>query len=280
MFGRGKPSNLEISLMMADLRDPNSTTRPCTQCQREVPKTQKLLTCEKCREKKKQQKARKKERDLAVQEGRGAGPNQGFSSATLQAVIAKQEQETAAKRAAARKPKAGANEDPKPSANASSSRSSMGMVLQAILDEHEREEQASKPAPKKRKVTKKATIEDELQEDLNTLSALLLFEMITKGASSSMAGTKGTKRKREEEEYEPNLPGTVYDAETSKKRMRGDMPMPRLEPIPGAYHAPAKKSVHKPVASSSKTASTSKTLPLRKETSNLPVTKVDSEAKP
>ncbi|KAJ7029784.1 hypothetical protein C8F04DRAFT_745518 [Mycena alexandri] len=142
MFGRGKPSNLEISFMMANLRDPNSTTRPCTQCRREVPKTQKLLTCEKCREKKKQQKARKKERDLAVQEGRGAGPNQGFSSAPLQAVVAKQEQETVAKRAAARKVKTGVKEDPNTAASASSSRNSMAMVLTDDLDEHEREERA------------------------------------------------------------------------------------------------------------------------------------------
>ncbi|KAJ7173569.1 hypothetical protein C8R46DRAFT_1083163 [Mycena filopes] len=271
MFGRGKLSNLEVSLMMADLKNPNSTTRSCTQCQREVPKTQKLLTCDRCRESKKQQKLRKKERDIAIAEGRGAGANEGFSSAPLQAVIAKQEQETAAKRAA-RKPKDSSTEVAKPTAGASSSRNGMGMVMQAILNEHERDERASKPLPKKRATKKKA---DALGGDLNELSALLLFDLITNGAFSSES-VAGTKRKREEvEEYEPNLPGTVYDAETAKKRWRGDMPMPRLEPIPGTRAAiSAQKTAAKPVASSSKTStaatSKSKSLPLRKETSNIP----------
>ncbi|KAJ7132343.1 hypothetical protein C8R44DRAFT_48563 [Mycena epipterygia] len=212
-FGRaGKLSNLEIALMMGNL-NPTSTTRPCTQCNREVPKTQRLLTCDKCRASKKQQKARKKERDMAIKEGRGAN---GFSSAPLLAVIAKQEQETAAKRASRKggaKAKAADSSTAESSAAGSSPASSsnprnMGMVFQAILNEHQRDSAAA-AAPKKKAVTKVAT---------------------AKGSAGS--GGAGTKRKLSD--VEANEPGAVYDAETAKKRLRGDMPMPKLEPIPGS----------------------------------------------
>ncbi|KAJ6458135.1 hypothetical protein C8R47DRAFT_1163590 [Mycena vitilis] len=184
-FRRG-PSNLEIAMMIGNL-NPNSTTRPCTQCQREVPKTQVLLTCDKCRESKKRQKQRKKERDMAIAEGRGKGPNEGFSSAALQAVVAKQEQETAAKRAARRK--AGSTSTAKAESSSASGLGSglLGIVLQAILNEHEI---SSKPAPKKK--TKKQAPQDE--ESLEETTSRLLFEMATAEWKSS----SGTKRKIQE----------------------------------------------------------------------------------
>jgi hypothetical protein len=204
--------------------NPNSTTRPCTQCSKEVPKTQVLLTCDKCREKKKRQKLRRKERDIAIAEGRGKGANEGFSSAPLQAVVAKQEQETAARRASARKEGSKSDAASEP---ASISSRSMGMVFQAILDEHQRDSSSSKQAPKK-KPTKKATRDDseETLESLEDLTNLLLFGIVpAQGGSSS-----GTKRKLQE--VEPNEPGTIYNGETAKKRTRGDMSMPKVEPIP------------------------------------------------
>ncbi|KAJ6485638.1 hypothetical protein C8R45DRAFT_997300 [Mycena sanguinolenta] len=279
-------SNLELAMMLGSL-NPNSTTRPCTQCNAEVPKTQVLLTCEKCREKKKRQKERRKERDMAVAEGRSMDPSQGFSSAPLQAVIAKQEQETAARRAATRK--AGGSKSSSEAAASSSSSSlgmGMGLVLQAILNEHEK---AAKPAPKK-KTTKKAAA-GRAEESVDLLTSLLLFEMAaSKAGSSSQAGpssatARGTKRKLQDmESYEP---GRVYDAETSRKRMRGDMPMPPLEPIPQAGGSNSakqtdKKSVpNKLAVSKSAGQSTSKQpLPLTTQSSNLPPpTKTNSGAK-
>ncbi|KAJ7663793.1 hypothetical protein DFH06DRAFT_1324311 [Mycena polygramma] len=266
-FRRG-PSNLEIAMMIGNL-NPNSTTRPCTQCQREVPKTQVLLTCDKCRESKKRQKQRRKERDLAIEEGRGKGPNAGFSSAALQAVVAKQEQETAAKRAATRK--AGSTSTAKAesssgSGSGSGSRS-LGIVLQAILNEHK---MSSKPAPKK-KTTKKAAQDESLEET----TSRLLFEMATAKWKSS----SGTKRKLQE--VEANEPGSMYDAETANKRLRGDMPMPKLEPI-GQASKPAAESSKKPVAKPAASSTpASKPLPLSRKVSNLPPpTETDSGAKP
>ncbi|KAJ6580977.1 hypothetical protein B0H19DRAFT_1251247 [Mycena capillaripes] len=260
---RRGPSNLELAIMIGNL-NPNSTTRPCTQCNQDVPKTQVLLTCEKCREKKKRQKERRKERDMAVEEGRGKGPNQGFSNAPLQAVIAKQEQQTAARRASGRKDGS--------TTNAGSSSRSMGIVLQAILDEHQTDS-SSKAMPKKK--TKKAAQEE---ESLEGLTPRLLFEMATaKGKISS-----GIKRKLEE--VEPNEPGTVYDVETAQKRLRGEMPMPKLEPIPQAAGSnPTRekggKSVPRAAALSSQ--SSKPLLPLSRQSSNLPPpTKADSDAKP
>jgi hypothetical protein len=235
MSRRNGPSNLELAMMLGNL-NPNSTTRPCTQCSKEVPKTQVLLTCDKCREKKKRQKDRRKERDMAVEEGRGAG--KGFDSAPLQAVVARQEQDTAARRAARRKD--GGEKADAAGASAGSTSGSLGMgmgiVMQAILDEHQRESAPKpKPAPKK-KTTKNAREEE---EGLDFLTSLLLFEMATKAGSTSGpakgASSSGTKRKFKETESEANQPGTVYDAETAKKRMRGDMPMPKLEPIPQVH---------------------------------------------
>ncbi|KAF8166587.1 hypothetical protein K438DRAFT_1984138 [Mycena galopus ATCC 62051] len=295
MSNRNRVSNLEISLMLSNLKDPNSTTRSCTQCTREVPKTQVLLTCDKCREKKKRQKERKKERDEAIAVGRGASGNGAFSSAPLQAVVARQEQETAARRAATRgsTSKAKADSDSGASAAVATSSSSsssigMGLVMQAILDEHERE---TKPKPKKKATTKKAALADEgVLGGLDLFTSLLLFEMATAGArggSSSKAsgsGSKtaktGTKRKLQEIS-EPNEPGTIYDPETAKKRMRGDMPMPRLEPISQANTA-AKQKVTKPLPepAASSSAPTAKPLPLTTQSSNLPPpTKTDPGAK-
>ncbi|KAJ7272741.1 hypothetical protein B0H12DRAFT_1228736 [Mycena haematopus] len=276
---RRGPSNLELAMMLGNL-NPNSTTRPCTQCSKEVPKTQVLLTCDQCREKKKRQKQRRKERDTAVEEGRGMGTNQAFSSAPLQAVIAKQEQETAARRAATRKA-GGSKSNSEAATSSPSSTHSMGMgmglVLQAILDEHDR---VAKQAPKK-KTTKKAAAR--VEESVDLLTSLLLFEMATSkagsGSGAKAGSSSGTKRKHQE--IEPNEPGTIYDAETAKKRMRGDMPMPKLEPIAqtgggNSAKQSGRKSVSEPVAS----ASTSKPLPLTSQSSNLPPpTNADSGAK-
>ncbi|KAJ7308564.1 hypothetical protein DFH08DRAFT_900266 [Mycena albidolilacea] len=162
----------------------------------------------------------------------------------------------------------------------------MGIIMQAILDEHQRES-APKPKPASKKTTKKAREEE---EGLDFLTSLLLFEMATKAGSTSKpakaASSSGTKRKYKETESETNQPGTVYDAETAKKRMRGDMPMPKLEPIPQAGQE-SRRAVAEPVASTSKlppvkkakksvpeptaaSASASKPLPLKKKSSNLP----------
>ncbi|KAJ7780236.1 hypothetical protein DFH07DRAFT_950281 [Mycena maculata] len=219
---RRGPSSLEIAIMIGNL-NPNSTTRPCTQCSREVPKNQVLLTCDKCRESKKRQKARRKERDLAIEEGSGKGPNGRFSSAPLQAVIARQDQETATKRAARRK-------DPTKATTPISNPNSMGMILQAILNEHEA---GSSSAPKK-KATKKTTRDEESLEDVTNRC---IAEM-TAAKGKSGAGTK-----RKLKEVDPNEPGSVYDAETARKRMRGDMPKP--VPNAGASLAAASKELDK-----------------------------------
>ncbi|KIJ93712.1 hypothetical protein K443DRAFT_111631 [Laccaria amethystina LaAM-08-1] len=61
-------SNVEMALMLAKI-NPGSDTRSCTQCIRQMPKTQLLLTCEHCREKQARKKARRKERKLAGEAG-------------------------------------------------------------------------------------------------------------------------------------------------------------------------------------------------------------------
>ncbi|KAJ7089865.1 hypothetical protein B0H15DRAFT_800506 [Mycena belliarum] len=199
-----RATNLELAMMLGNILKPGATTRPCTQCYRDVPKTQTLLTCDQCRAKKKQQKARRKERDTAIEAGRS---DSGFSSAPLLAVVAKQDAETAAKRAARRKDKDGA---PPPPVAASAGISNLAVVYQAILDEYHR---AAPPLKKRQPATKKAP---------------------EAGSSSSVA--TGTKRKLKDVE----VTGPPYDEETAKKRMRGDMPMPPLEPIPGIAAARAK----------------------------------------
>ncbi|KAJ7483171.1 hypothetical protein FB451DRAFT_100978, partial [Mycena latifolia] len=235
MYGnrRGGPSNLELAIMLGSLINPNATTRPCTQCHRAVPKTQVLLTCDQCREKKKGQKARRKERDQAIEAGRSEA---GFSSAPLLAVVAKQEAETVAKRAARRKDK-GAGETPAaPAASGSGSGvgpQNMAFVYQAILNEHQR----AAVAPKKKPAAKKA------------------------------AEAAGTKRKLKDIDR-----GPPYDDETAKKRLRGDMPMPKLEPILGP------ENERKPVA---KTSTVPKPTPLTTQSSNLPTAaKTVTGAKP
>ncbi|KAK7031614.1 hypothetical protein R3P38DRAFT_2924757 [Favolaschia claudopus] len=340
MSYRSRASNLELAMMMGNL-NPNSTTRPCTQCQAPVPKTQTLLTCEKCRDKKKRQKARRKERDTAIAEGRGMGVNQGFSSAPLQAVVARQEEETKARIAAAARSRRG---DVEPSASDSASASTsaaatarsgysgMGIVMQAILDEHEKEHSrkgaAKKPAPKKkaapaRRTVPKSAAQAALNEDEEYLAELLLQEFVAKelklvssagGASKSaqaaldgdeeylaelllrelvakepasdsesasaldedeefltklllrevvakeLASGSGSGTKRKFQEVEADESG-LYDAETAKKRLRGEMPMPKLEPIPEAAST-SQQTLPK--------SGSVKSLPLTSQSTNLP----------
>ncbi|EDR04160.1 uncharacterized protein LACBIDRAFT_304762 [Laccaria bicolor S238N-H82] len=91
---KSRVSNMEMALLLAKI-NPSSNTRSCTQCTRQVPKTQLLLTCEQCRDKQKRKKARRKERQLAGD----AGP---MSLAKATAIIDEYEREEAAK--AAKKP--------------------------------------------------------------------------------------------------------------------------------------------------------------------------------
>ncbi|RDB16558.1 hypothetical protein Hypma_002766 [Hypsizygus marmoreus] len=95
MKGSRKVSNLELALMLANI-NPSSETRGCTQCSREVPKTQLLLTCEQCRESQKRKKQRRKERKLAeAAEGGTGDASKKCTRAELQAIIDKHEMEEA-----------------------------------------------------------------------------------------------------------------------------------------------------------------------------------------
>jgi len=97
---KSRVCNVEMALLLAKI-NPSSDTRSCTQCTRQVPKTQLLLTCEHCREKQKRKKARRKERQLVGEAG--------ISKTTTTAIIDEYEREEAAK--AAKKPSKKKRED-------------------------------------------------------------------------------------------------------------------------------------------------------------------------
>jgi hypothetical protein len=196
---RGRPSNLKIAIMIGNL-NPTSTTRPCTQCSGPVPKSQVLLlTCDKCREKKKKQKARRKERDIAIEEGRG---EQGFSSAPLLAVVAKQDAETAARMAARRK-------DGVASAGNAGAHG-MAFVYQAILDEHQRDLASKKKTPARKVGALNAENGKRCANELQPVSDMVV------GKDSSCSTAVVGKRKLKEVDTGGS------SAATAKKRTRSE----------------------------------------------------------
>ncbi|KAJ7105125.1 hypothetical protein C8R43DRAFT_1046947 [Mycena crocata] len=233
MMSRGRPSNLELAMMLGNLKGgPNATTRPCTQCSRDVPMEQVLLTCDKCRASKKAQKVRRKERDddlkAVMADLRGGG--------------------------------------------------------------------STTSAPKKKAAPKKAAGKkrsDDEEESVEEMTARIMGEFHAAkgkaGAKGKAAATAGTKRRRvDDAEAGLNEPGAVYDKETAARRMRGDMPMPKLEPIgtKAVYKSPAESAP--PLKKSKPTAApapvetpTAKPTPLTRQSSNLLATaKPGPSAKP
>ncbi|CAK5267217.1 unnamed protein product [Mycena citricolor] len=258
-----RPSNLQIALAMNNLNS-NSSTRPCTQCRRPVPQTQTLLTCEQCREKTKRKKARRKERAAAVEAGRDSreGGLALFDSKPLEAVIKRQEEETAAVRradaAAKQTVKKGAQDAP--SARTSSSKADLSSagkmrLFQAVLEEHQGPaSRRSTPAIKKTATgTRKKKMAGGLFDGyegrefgdreygegggpFNDAAMRMLFDMMicnafggpasssSQIAPAAMGSKPSKKRKLEEVEV-------IDYEEMRKKRLRGDFPMPPLEPI-------------------------------------------------
>ena len=86
---KSRVCNVEMAFLLAKI-NPSSDTRSCTQCTRQVPKTQRYLTCENCREKQQRKKARRKERQLAGEAG-------VISTAKTTTIIDEYEREEAAK---------------------------------------------------------------------------------------------------------------------------------------------------------------------------------------
>ncbi|KAJ7281974.1 hypothetical protein C8J57DRAFT_1711535 [Mycena rebaudengoi] len=170
----------------------DGTTRPCTQCRRpNVPVTQKLLTCDICREAQRRKKARKKERDAAIQEGRGG--SEGFSTAPLLAVMAKQQEELLAGRTSAEQ--------------SVTSQRQMRTLLRTVLDERERRIPNSQMRNR----------DEDGEDDAATVAERIKAEM----AAHGLFATAGKRRRGETPESESS-----DDTQTPKlkKPKNGDVP--------------------------------------------------------
>ncbi|KAJ7777262.1 hypothetical protein B0H16DRAFT_952500 [Mycena metata] len=310
LSGWSEPSKREISVVETNLADPGLSIRICTRpsCNREVPQMQKQLkTCERCRERSKQEKARKKERDLAKKRSQ------------LQEITAKQtEQATLWKDTEGGTPVEGHAKRTNGTANPKTSQKCV---------EEKRRAASAKPAdenvnPIHANATKPITTEDTTQHSIqhatcvapfcastscssiDTMFRALLDEherqlrakpvpslkfttktgenalqdgldelsdLLCVAREVSISGA-ATKRKREEE-FDLNLPRGSHAAATPHKRLR---PTPQSEPILGfqdlvTNSAPAAKEMVSKLAASLIQAAMFNPFTLRRDTSNLPL---------